>query len=313
MKVPWLPYVQGAAGKSSTVSKTGIAIHATANPTATAENEAAYAARRTDGIGAHFFFDVDSGVQSCDTLQRVGHAGSTQGNTNAIAVEITGANAWTRQQWIDRVDWPLLGRSLAEVCRAHGIPARWLTVAQMQANPRTTGFYTHDDMRRAWGGTDHTDPGANFPKDVLIKAVSDALSPAVTDGGFLMALTDQEQRNVLEWVALLVDPNTPLTGRPTDIFHFPPLLMTAAKQMPGLVMQVTALTATVQALADAVNSANGDINTAAIFAKIDQAVADVNAQVDEATAAAVAAGQEARDAVGDLAEGGAAQVRADAG
>lgn len=124
--------------------------------------------------------------------------------------------------------------------------------------------------------------------------------------GVLMALTDQQQQDLWEWLALLVD--TKGVVRPGDRFQFVPLVMQSAKLVPGLVTQVTALTAAVQTLADAVNAAGGDINTAAIFAKIDQAVADVNAQVDEATAAA---GQEARDAVGDLAEGGAEQVRAD--
>lgn len=131
-------------------------------------------------------------------------------------------------------------------------------------------------------------------------------------GGFLMALTDQQQTDLWEWLALLVDPTTPPTGRPSDRFHFPPLVMQAAKLVPVLQTQVTALTATVQALADAVNSAGGNVDTAAIFAKIDEATAAVKVEVDEATAAAVAAGQEARDAVGDLGEGGAAQVREDA-
>lgn len=64
--------------------------------------------------------------------------------------------------------------------------------------------------------------------------------------------------------------------------------------IPGLTAQVTALTAAVQTLADAVNAGGGNIDTAAILAAVERA------------------GQEARDAVGDLAEGGAAQVRADA-
>lgn len=195
MRIKGIPYLQGAAGKSSTVSKTGVAIHATANPKASAENEAVYAARRDDGIGAHVFYDADSGVMSCDTVQRVGHAGSNNGNLNAVAVELTGANAWTRQQWIDRLAWSLIGDGLAQVCRAHGIPAVWLTVAQMKADPRTKGFYTHDDMRRAWGGTDHTDPGPNFPKDVLINAVRTALN-----GGSIMADTTPNEVN--DWTGL---------------------------------------------------------------------------------------------------------------
>jgi hypothetical protein len=140
---------------------------------------------------------------------------------------------------------------------------------------------------------------------------AEGYDPLSTGGEDMDATQDGRLKDLWEWVALQVDPAAVV--RSGDRFHFPPLGMQAAKLVPGLVTQVTALTATVQALAEAINNADGDIDLAAIFAKIDQAVADVNTQVEEATAAAVAAGQEARDAVGDLAEGGATQVRADSG
>lgn len=127
--------------------------------------------------------------------------------------------------------------------------------------------------------------------------------------GFLMALSNEQQHDLWEWLALLVDPGTPPTGRADDRFHFPPTVMMAVKQIPALVTQVTALTAAVEALAQAIITGGGDVDTAAIFAKIDEAVAKVTAEVDASTAAAVAAGEEARDAVGDALEGGLTQVR----
>jgi hypothetical protein len=45
-----------------------------------------------------------------------------------------------------------------------------------------------------------------------------------TPTGVLMALTDQQQTDLWEWVALLVDPGTPPAGRPGDRFKFPPTL-----------------------------------------------------------------------------------------
>jgi hypothetical protein len=73
----------------------------------------------------------------------------------------------------------------------------------------------------------------------------------------------------------------------------------------------------VDALAEAVaaiGSTNPDV--AAILAgvqnKLDAQTAELEASLAQVQAEAAAAGQEARDAVGDLAEGGAAQVRADA-
>lgn len=177
MRVSGIPYVQGRNAYSDPDgSKFGIAIHATAN-TASAENEAAYAQRRTDGVSSHFYADHDSVIQSLDTNSRAGHAGSSTGNNNAIAVEVTGLNSWTRQQWLDRVAWSKLGAVLAEVCRAYGIAVRRASVSEMKANPRVKAFYGHNDMRLAWAGTDHTDPGPNFPWERLLSAVNAALDP----------------------------------------------------------------------------------------------------------------------------------------
>ena len=93
MRVPGVPYVQGRnAYTDADGTKYGIAIHNTAND-ATAEGEASYATRRTDGISSHFYCDADSLIQSLDTTSRAGHAGSSEGNQHAVAVEITGTRA----------------------------------------------------------------------------------------------------------------------------------------------------------------------------------------------------------------------------
>lgn len=181
MRVPGIPYVQGRNGYSdSDGTKTGIAIHNTSND-ATAEQEASYATRRTDGISAHFYVDSNSIVQSLDTNARAGHAGSSEGNQNAVAVEITGVNAWTRQQWLDRVAWDKLGAVLAVVCKRYGIQVRRASVSEMKSNPKVKAFYGHNDMRLAWGGTSHTDPGPNFPWDRLFAAVNAALNPTAPE------------------------------------------------------------------------------------------------------------------------------------
>lgn len=179
MRVPFIPYIQGRNAYTDTDgTKYGIAIHATAS-TASAEDEAAYAARRTDDISSHIYADVDTAIQSVDTKDRCGHAGSRHGNENAVCIEITGLNAWTREQWLRRVNWPLLARVLAAIIRAHwpdgSFGVRRASVAEMQSNPKVKAFYGHDDMRRAWGGTTHTDPGPNFPWDHLIRVVQAAL------------------------------------------------------------------------------------------------------------------------------------------
>src|SRR5690606_18391728 len=148
-----IPFVRGRNDYGNS-TKYGIAIHCTAN-TATAEGEAAYAARRTDGVSAHFFVDHDSIIQSLDTDVRAGHAGSSTGNANAIAVEITGLTSWSRAKWLSSVAWENLGRTRATVIANHwpdgSFQVRRASVSEMRANPRVRALYGHDDMRRAWG------------------------------------------------------------------------------------------------------------------------------------------------------------------
>lgn len=114
--------------------------------------------------------------------------------------------------------------------------------------------------------------------------------------GVLMALTEEQQQDLWNWLALLVDPDTPPTGRPGDRFRFPPLVMQAAKLIPELQAAVAAQTAAIEALAAAINAGGGNVDTAAILARLDALQRALTA--------------ETRDAVADLGEGGAAQVRA---
>ncbi len=180
MIVPGIKFVQGRNDYDDRDgAKFGICIHNTSND-ASDEGEALYAARRTDGISSHFYADRDSVTQSIDTADRCGHAGSANANENSIAVEITGANGKSRDWWLANVDWADLGRVLAQVIVHHwpdgSFQVRRASVAEMKANPKVRAFYGHDDCRRAWGGTDHTDPGPNFPWDRLFAAVNAGLN-----------------------------------------------------------------------------------------------------------------------------------------
>lgn len=192
MKISGVPFVQGR-NDYGPMTPAGIAIHNTAND-ATAEEEASYATRRPDGVGSHFYVDRDSIVQSIDTDRRTGHAGSREGNHYSIAFEITGVNGWTRQQWLDRVAWDKLARVVAALCQKYDIAPRRASVTEMKANPRVRALYGHDDMRRAWGGTTHTDPGNNFPWDHLINRVKAVMGgqgeDTVTPSEFVKILQD---------------------------------------------------------------------------------------------------------------------------
>src|SRR5690606_31529528 len=131
--------------------------------------EASYAKRRTDSVSSHYYVDETAIVQSLDTDLRAHHVGSRIGNDGGIAYEITGLINWSRKRWLSSVAWGKLGAAIARDCAAHGIPVRLCTVADLRAG--RGGIMTHDQARQAWGGTDHTDPGPNFPLDHLIKII----------------------------------------------------------------------------------------------------------------------------------------------
>lgn len=182
MIVPGLPFRQ-ALHHGGITSKYGIAIHCTDND-ASAAAEAIYAAVRTDSVSTHFTVDGHEMWQCLDTLAEAYHAGSSEGNHYGIAVEFVGRVGYSRAWWLANIAWGLVGRTLAAVITRHGIPPRRLSVSEMVMRPTTRGFYSHNDMRLAWGGTTHTDPGPGFPWDRLFESIATALDtpevPAVT-------------------------------------------------------------------------------------------------------------------------------------
>ncbi|MFE5699986.1 peptidoglycan DD-metalloendopeptidase family protein [Rhodococcus koreensis] len=97
-----------------------------------------------------------------------------------------------------RAEWLAQGRQLdagARVLRdwrdRYGIPLVKLTGAQMRAGQEGVGG--HVDTVDAWHSTDHTDPGPGFPWDVLLAKAAGTTTP---EEGFLMALSDAEQRRI---------------------------------------------------------------------------------------------------------------------
>lgn len=178
-----MPYVQGRNDyPDQDGRKYGMAIHNTSND-ASDTQEASYATRRTDGVSSHFYVDDNSVTQSLDTRDKAGHAGSGIGNENSISWEFSGANGKSRQWWLDNIAWDQVGQVMAYLIKNdpdfRDFQVRRATTREMQINPKIKAFYGHDDMRRAWGGTDHTDPGPNFPWDKLISSVNKYLEDDV--------------------------------------------------------------------------------------------------------------------------------------
>ena len=130
-----------------------------------AEDGAAYDARRTDGTSTHYFHDNTTTVQCVRTADQA-HTARSQGNRRGIQHELCTRAAASVQTWANDYHVAMLRRAAKQAARdarKWGIPVRHLTVAQVAAGEK--GFCGHWDITRAFpqDGGSHTDPGPNFP------------------------------------------------------------------------------------------------------------------------------------------------------
>lgn len=209
--VPPRAYGRGRDGKAVRY----IVVHYTAGSerTTSAEDGASYDARRTDGVSTHYFVDSNSVVQCVLTKDRANTA-RHKGNRLGIQYELCGT-VQTRAQWLDAASLPTLrnaAKQIARDCRKYGIPVRRLSAAQTREawtrfpdGPR--GIVGHVDCTNAYpeDGGDHTDPGREFPWDVLLTMVEGemkedddmALSDAELDR-IAKAVWDHREKNPYE-------------------------------------------------------------------------------------------------------------------
>ncbi|HEX6970273.1 MAG TPA: N-acetylmuramoyl-L-alanine amidase [Micromonosporaceae bacterium] len=160
-----------------------------------AENTAEYFRTMPDGrvVSSHYCADNNSVIQ-CVRLGDVAYTvGNTAGNYRGINWEFAGFARQTREQWLDDFGVAMF-RQAAPYIRAdaekYGIPLKRCSVDDLKA--RRKGITSHNDLRLAYGGTTHTDPGPNFPWDEFMAIIQE---------------DDVSAQDVWKW-----DPNDPKTG-----------------------------------------------------------------------------------------------------
>ena len=112
----------------------------------------------------NFCADNNSIIQTVECDDSPWAAGSRAGNNRGIHYGLAGFASQTSAQWLDQYS-----RDMLMVCRPivledqarFDIPTRQCSIADLIA--RRKGHTTHNDLRIAFGGTTHTDPGPNFP------------------------------------------------------------------------------------------------------------------------------------------------------
>ncbi len=121
-------------------------------------------------VSAHYCVDADSVVQCVREKDVAWHARG--GNANSIGVELAGFASQTTRDWDDPYSAAVLERAaalVADVCRRRRIPVRWLVAGDLVAGRR--GLTGHVEVSRAFGKSDHWDPGDGFPVKSFVDRV----------------------------------------------------------------------------------------------------------------------------------------------
>lgn len=195
----------GFGGPRTTSGIQRIVIHTTENTTGTpAVNVANYQIRTKTG-SYHYIVDSAGKRVRCNTDDWITWStGNNAGNVQGLNLSFTTYSANTRAQWLAQEKMLRAGATVvADWCKKYNIPAVKVTTAR--------GICGHGDMR-AFGGTDHTDPGANFPWDVFIQYVKAAMGGTTTGGtttdvtnkGDDMALAKDEREALFDIRAMLM-------------------------------------------------------------------------------------------------------------
>ena len=270
--------------------------------TTRAESTAVYFSDPPDGrnVSSHYCADSNSIVQCVRLRDSAWTVGNRPGNNRGINWELAGFASQTHAQWLDPYGVAMLNLIVPIIqadAAKYRIPLQRRTVAELRA--WVPGITSHNDLRLAFGGTTHTDPGANFPWDYFID------------------LLNQEGEMGSE------SPETRIHAFNTDSYLY--RLHTRNKEVPyvgvddslwtGATFDSLFLEAFDQLIADvAALKARPPVQPAPVdAAALAAALAADDAFLDAiATRVSNLLTPEVRDAVADLGEGGAAKVRADA-
>lgn len=121
-------------------------------------------------VSAHYCVDAGTVIQCVREQDIAWHARG--GNATSIGVELAGTAGQGSRDWEDDYSEAVLARAaalVADVCRRHGIPVRRVGPPGLRAG--RGGITGHADVSRAFGKSDHWDPGPGFPWSAFLARV----------------------------------------------------------------------------------------------------------------------------------------------
>lgn len=140
-----------------------------------AETTANYFANPGDGrtVSSHYCVDNDSVIQCVRLKDTAYTVGNTPGNQRGINWELSGFARQTREEWLDPFGYAMFAQ-MAPIVQAdaatYDIPLTRCSVDDLKNF--VPGITSHNDLRLAFQGTTHTDPGGNFPWDVFLEIMN---------------------------------------------------------------------------------------------------------------------------------------------
>jgi len=127
-------------------------------------------------VQASYHIMVDPNGDVCRSLVDEDRAWAAGGIANNEGYHIcaVGWSAWSREEWLSMPRMlDSMAVEIARWCKKEGIPANFVPAKDLPNN--VWGITGHGDTAIAWRQTDHTDPGRNFPYDVLLDKVKTIL------------------------------------------------------------------------------------------------------------------------------------------
>jgi hypothetical protein len=182
-----------------------IVIHTTENSAGTpAENVANYQINSQSG-SYHVLVDTTGKRLRENTDDWITWStGNNAGNVQGVNLSFVAQAAWTRAQWLAQEKMLRAGATVvAYWSKTRNIPVTKVTTGR--------GVCGHGDLR-AFGGTDHTDPGPNFPWDVFLSYVNQVLAGGGTTTPKGDTLSAQAEKRIELMLDQIVGPEKKANG-----------------------------------------------------------------------------------------------------
>lgn len=131
------------------------------------------------GGSYHIVIDADGKTARENDDEFISWSAGWTANRTGHHISLAGQAAFSREKWLSRTKQiNRLVDVIAAYCRMYGYPPIIRFAGDLLAGK--WGISTHDAAAKAWKETDHHDPGAGFPLDVVADRVADALIPDIT-------------------------------------------------------------------------------------------------------------------------------------